>query len=115
MPLRVALVAERDRREDAIDSGWRLAALGAESRRAAQSIEDGAWWPFEDGGVELRLGDPFSGIHLRLQPSLQGFAGEARTYQDVGDVHWRAPAELERTVCSGEPKVIDHKGAANGP
>src|SRR6185503_6493886 len=62
LPREVALVVERDKREDAIDPSWRLAALGAESLRAAQAIHDGAWWPVENGGVELRLGDPFSGI-----------------------------------------------------
>lgn len=115
LPHRVALVVERDSREGAIDPGWRLAAVGPESRRAARSIYDGAWWPTENGGVELRLGDAFSGIFLTLQTSLQGFAGEARTYQDVGNIFWRAPADLERTVCDGERRVIDQKGAENAP
>jgi hypothetical protein len=105
VPLRVALVVERDSREDAVDPGWRLAGLGGESHRAARSIYDGAWWPLENGGVELRLGNAFSGIHMTLQPSLQGFVGEARTYQAVGEIFWRAPAELERTPCDSEPML----------
>jgi hypothetical protein len=109
------LFVERDTREDAIDPGWRLAAVGTESHRAAGSIYEGAWWPLEDGGIEVRLGDAFSGILLRLHASNDGFAGEARTYQDVGDIFWRASAELERNPCAGRPKIIDQKGAANGP
>lgn len=113
LPRELSLVLERDSREKAFDAGWRLALIGNESRRAAGSIYDGAWWPVEDGGVEVRLGDAFSGIHLRLRPSHEGFIGEARTYQDVGDISWRAPAALERTACVGKPKVIDQKGEEN--
>jgi hypothetical protein len=114
VPRKIALVAERDTREDAVDPGWRLAVVGTESRRAEGSIRDGGWWPVEDVGVEVRLGDAFSGILLRLHASHNGFAGEARTYQDVGDTFWRSPAELERITCAGNPKVIDQKGAEDG-
>jgi hypothetical protein len=115
VPRRVALVVERDSSENAVDPGWRLAGLGVESNSAARSIYDGAWWPIENGGVEVRLGDAFSGIHLTLKPSLQGFVGKARTYQDVGELFWRAEAELGRTSCDGEPKVTDQSGGADGP
>jgi len=106
LPRRVALVVERESGEEAADPGWRLAALEPERDSAMRSIQDGAWWPLENGGIDLRLGDGFSGIFLRLRSSFGGFVGEAHTYQDVGDASWRAPAELERRTCSVEPRVI---------
>jgi uncharacterized protein YggE len=109
LPRELALVVERDTRGHAVDPGWRLAAARAESHRAAGAIEDGAWRPVEDGGVEVRLGDAFSGILLRLRTSHDGFAGEAQTYQDVGDASWRAPAELERAACVENPKASIRK------
>ncbi len=107
LPSRVALVVDRESGDDVVDPGWRLAALESERDRAMRSIQDGAWWPLENGGLDVRLGDGFSGIFLRLRPSVGGFVGEARTYQDVGDASWHAPAELKRRACDVEPKVID--------
>jgi hypothetical protein len=106
LPRRVALVVERESGEEVVDPGWRLAALEPERDYAMRSIQDGAWWPLENGGVDLRLGDGFSGIFFRLRPSAGGFVGEARTYQDVGDASWRASAELDRRTCGVEPKII---------
>jgi hypothetical protein len=106
LPRQVALVVERESGEEVVDPGWRLAELKPERDYATRSIQDGAWWPLENGGVDLRLGDGFSGIFLKLRPSVEGFVGEARTYQDVGDASWRAPVELDRRTCGVEPKVI---------
>jgi len=106
LPRRIALVVERETGDDVVDLGWRLAALEAERDYLMRSIQDGAWWPLENGSVDVRLGDGFSGIFFRLRPSAGGFVGEARTYQDVGDASWRASAELDRRTCGVEPKVI---------
>jgi hypothetical protein len=99
VPRQVALTVKREDAEGTWDPGWRLAALGPEPDESMRAIKDGAWWPLERTGIEVRLGDGFSGVRLRLKRTAAGFMGEASTYQDVGDQSYRAYVWLDRLEC----------------
>jgi hypothetical protein len=107
IPERVALTGERENEEGTIDPGRRLAALGVERDEAIRALSHGAWWPLEKGNIKVRLGDGFSGVDLRLKVAVIGYEGQARTYQDVGDVSHAAHVRFDRVACTGEPKIID--------
>jgi hypothetical protein len=109
VPNQVALTAKRESHEDRCDAGWRLATLGMESNRARIALTYGAWWPMEEGGIEVRLGDGFSGVWLRLRAVTNGFEGAAQTYQDVGDVSYPAHVRFERTQCLQQPTVVERR------
>ena len=100
VPRQIALTVEREDPERTWDPGWRLAALGKELGGVMRAIEEGAWWPLERAGIEVRLGDGFSGVRLLLKPTAAGFMGEASTYQHMGDDSFRAHAWLDRLECT---------------
>jgi hypothetical protein len=76
---------------------------------------DGAWWPLREGGVEVRFGDGFSGVHLRLNATGRGFDGEGWTYQDVGDDSFSVHVTFLRVLCVRSPTVALARRGMSGP
>jgi hypothetical protein len=109
IPAQVALTDELDRQFPS-DPGWRLAALGVENDEATRALRDGIWWPRERGGIHVRLGDGFSGVGLSLEPTGNGFDGEARTFSDIGDSWFHTQVRLERVACQRSPTIIKRRG-----
>ena len=108
IPAEVALTPEPDDQFPLL-AGWRLAALGQEKAEATRALRDGSWWSLERGGIYVQLAEGSSGVGLSLEIAGTGFAGEARTYSDIGDNWFRTPVRLDCITCPHPPTIIERR------